>query len=410
MPPKKLLSVVPLVVYCLVIVLIVFTVIYGLYIHPAVKLHTISDPYFLKQFMKTQLEACKDYRLLNTLSSRSGPMTLDYWYMYYHIRSKDYTYYTLFNKINRFTEDCNFCIYGLNHSTNEPFSHIIPLHMNEIDIKTIGDTVSVKKRNLFELTINFATNDMTYDFTHSFMNVHFVLKATDWNTNQATFFPRYQPIRYLMSLDAPTTKTKDEWMVDSPCTGDLVQGTINGQRIGPGTMWFDTYSGTNYHYLGRYFWFYIHTDTWIIYILQYQKLTRDKPAPILIKNIKQNRWFYSGVADLANINFITKHVEPIDITIHINGPIGSDFTVSFLSNNINIQITSKHGTIHQVFHYLYYDNPGLDEQMLSVSDREYYNSIKNITFDEYVCQCDVLVEYDGIKEEFEARTLYEAMH
>jgi hypothetical protein len=352
--------------------------------------------------MKTQFAACKNYKLLNTLSSRSTPMTLDYWYMYYHIRSKNYTYYTLLNKINRFTEACNLCIYGLNHSTNEPFHYIIPLNMNELTIQTIGNTVSVKRQNLFAFTINFQNNDMTYDLTHSLMNVHLILKATDWNTNQATFFPRYAPIRYLMNLDGAVTDKKGEWVVDSPCMGDLVKGVINGERVGAGTMWFDTYSGTNYHYLGHYIWFYVHTAKWIIYILEFQP---SKSTAILIKNVQQDRWFYSGI----NVA-VTKFTESVDSTVHIDGAFGSDFTVTFTSSDINIRIASKRGTIKHLFNYLYYDNPNIDESTLSSSDLKYYRHIKEFNFDEYLCQGDVTVEYDGSTESFESRVIYESMH
>ena len=392
-------------------ILLVFIVVYICYVSPSMKLHTLNNEKFLKDFMLTQFDAYNNPRLLNTLSSRSGSMTLDYWYMYYHLRTKDYVFYTLFNKVNRFTDDINLCVYGINSSTRIPFNYVIPLKQKDININRDDKLIIVKKGNVFLYTINFKTNEMSYTLTIPEIQVHFKMLATDWTTNQGTFLPRYQPLRYLMNLDSKETDAVNEWMVDSPCTGKILEGSINGKNTGPGVMWFDTYSGTNYHYLNSYIWFYIHTDEWIIYLLQYDN--KIKSSPILIKNIKQNRWFYSGVNNVnmfEPLRTMFKTLEPVDFTFSINGDFGNDFVVSFLSNDINILIKSKSGSIISLLKYFYYRSTDLNESTLSAHDLEYYNRIKNIRFDEYFCDATISIHYDGKKEEFDARVLYEIMH
>ena len=91
--------------YIILVGLLIILAIKVMYIEPALKLHTVSDPTFLKQFMKKQFNAFNDPALLNELSGMTEDMTMDYWYMYYHIRTEDLTFFTLLNRINRFSEN-----------------------------------------------------------------------------------------------------------------------------------------------------------------------------------------------------------------------------------------------------------------------------------------------------------------
>lgn len=395
----------------LFLVVLMMTTLYTVYVMPSIRLHTISDETFLKQFMKMQFNACTDASLLNTLSSRKGDMTLDYWYTFHYLSCSNYTFYSLFTTVNRFTDELHLCVYGVNHHTNQPFHHVIPFHKHEMSIQTDSHRAIVSKGNVFRISIDFHTNEFTYDLEVPEIKVHFRMKATDWTTNMGTFFPRYQPIRYITDLDAHSTKRDNEWMVDSPCTGKVVGGTIDGAPTGSGTMWFDTYSGTNYHYLDDYIWFLINTDDWLIYLLQYDSKTH--PTAILIKNKRENRWFYSGVTNIPIMEpfgTIFRTLEPMSFTFKIDGEFGNNFVATFVSNDITITIRSKKNSIFPILIYPYYHSSEVDSSTLSAEDAAYHKKIRRLSFDEYACEGHVVVEYDGKKEEFDARMIYEIMH
>lgn len=404
---------------CIFIIILMAITIYVSFIHPSIKLHTIADETFLKQFMKKQFDACNDPSLFNVLTKRSGSMSLDYWYMYYYLPCKNYTFYTLFNKVNRFTDEVNLCIYGVEHSTNQPFHYIIPMHQKDIRIESTTNQTIVQKDNVFRFSIDYQSNRFTYDVHHPGMEVHLDMKGTDWNTNFGSFFPRYQPLRYLFDIDSHVNKIVDgyefkhenEWFVDSPCTGDLVSGTINGIPVGPGMMWFDTYSGTNYHFLEPYSWLLIHNDDWLIYLLQYD--VAPKITPMLIKNKRDQRWFYSGAAQSKIIEpagTIIRALEPLSYTISTENGWGSNVAATFVSNEIRISIRSKPNTILPIFQYKYYDSSNLNPESLSKDDAQYYDLLQSIRFDEYTCQAEVDIEYDGKQEHLDTRMLYEIMH
>ena len=196
-------------------------------------------------------------------------------------------------------------------------------------------------------------------------------------------------------------------MVDSPCIGKVLDASFRGHQLSPdGHFWFDTYTGTNYHWLAPYKWFYIHTDEWLIYLLQYDEGT----TPILIKNRKQNRWFYSG-AVLNRLpqpfKAIQERIDYVNFTYSIDGELGQPFEAHFRSNDININIKSIPETIVSVFKYDYYKNDAAMNGVVDKSDLEYYDKIRNISFQEYFCMSKLTIEYEGQTTVTEARTLYE---
>jgi len=385
-----------------------------LYVEPSFKLHTVSDQMFLKQFMKKQFQAHNNLAILNELSGLSEPMTMDYWYMYYHIRTKEVTFYTLLNRINRFSDACNLCVYGMDHRTQQTFQYIFPTRLRDITVEESGDKITVKQPNLFEYTIDFAANRLTYNLWHGCAHTYFVMSADDWNTNELSFFPWFIPMRLLTDLKAHESHKPGEWMADSPCTGHVVEAKLFGVQLeSQGKFWFDTYTGTNYHWLSPYSWFYIQNDDWIIYLLQYGEANagRGRCSPILIKNCKENRWFYSGAINELPQPFAAIHsiVDNVLFEYSVNGGLGQSFEAKFRSRDISVTITSVPDTIKTVFMCDYYKNDSAMTSDISSEDKEYYEHIRNISFEEYLCEGVVTIEYDGKKTTTVESVLYEGM-
>ena len=241
------------------------------------------------------------------------------------------------------------------------------------------------------------------------MNASFTMKVEDWNTNQASFFPWYYPIRLIMDLNGHESHMPGEWMVDSPCIGKIMEGMFCGRNVqASGNFWFDTYTGTNYHWLAPYTWFYINTDEWVIYLLQYGEADSvNKPAtPILIKNRKDNRWFHSG--SITKLPFPFEQIRSeVSFKYSIDGNLGAPFEAQFRSDAINITLRSIPETIRSVFKYNYYKND--NNIPPNEVDKAYYEKIRNISFEEYLCEAEVMIEYDGKKTTTNARVLYEGM-
>jgi hypothetical protein len=107
---------------------------------------------------------------------------------------------------------------------------------------------------------------------------------------------------------------------------------------------------------------------------------------------------------------ILRTLDPISFTISTENGWGSNVTGTFISNDIRISIRSKQNTIIPILKYKYYDSPTVKHESLSKDDAQYYNVIRSIRFDEYICQADVVIEYDGKQEHLDARMLYEIMH
>jgi hypothetical protein len=399
----------------LLIPILAIALVYFLFVKPSMRFHTFHNEPFLKDFMFRQFRGCKDPLALNALSGHKEKMTLAFWYMYYHIRTKDHIFYTLFNLVNQFSDTINLCVYGYDYKNEHPFEHIIPLKFSEIDFQEVGATVIVQHGTLFKFTLNFDTEVLTYDLNYSSIRAHYELKVTDWNTNQGSFLPQYRPLRLFTNIDGKETNVPGEWMVDSPAIGDVVRGELNGQELGTGQFWFDTYTGTNYHYLAPYTWFYIHTADWMIYLLQYGELntvTSDTTtSPILIKDLKADTWYVSGAYKKMPQPFqmLRNLQDPMSLDIKVDGHLGDNYRVEFKARDIEITLTPVPGSIRPVFKYFYYKDETINMSAQSAGDREYLSHIQRIRFDENLSDSIVTVRRDGRTETFQARTIYEGM-
>ena len=403
----------------------VIGVIYLLYVRPMLQIHTISNTQFLKDFMKNQIASTKDNERLQKIVRGGSLVHRDYWYMYFHIRTKRFTIFTMLNQKNKFSEDVDLCLYGVDHENNTTFSHIIPTNFNNINIIETKTKIIVSQTNLVQITIDFEENTVAYNVNSESINLNVNMDIHDWNTNQATFFSRYWLLRMLnlTNMYGSGTNTPGEWMVDSPFTGKVSGGNFGSENIeNGGNFWFDTYIGTNNHFLEPYTWFYIQNDDWIIYLLEFGEYDKEdkkgKIQPILIKNCKKNKWYYSGINTPIPqpFEFIKNSISTFDFTWRYypaSKNIGDDdlanFQVNLVSDRININIQSIPSTNHHVFSYDYYKNDKLDVSKMNSWDKKYYETISNNRFEEYLCIADIIIEADGEVYNFKERVLYEGI-
>lgn len=419
MPYKYMINIVFLITILLFMVIMVS--IYVTMVSPLRLLHTINDSKFLKQFMRKQLLASKDNKLLNTMASHLGNVTckVDYWYLYFHIRTEQHTLYLLVNLVNKFSDKVNICFYGLDHIRNDVFSSIVPIEFRDINITSkTPNLININHSEHLNIDIDFENDILLCKLNIPDHLLNISLKIEDWNTNQPTFCQRYQNVAGIINVYGAETKTPGEWMVDSPCIGKVIGGVYNNTPLLKGQFWFDTYLGTNNHFLSQYMWFYIQNDDWLIYLLEYGEYAdrgnSKNVQPILIKDIKNNKFIYSGLnMDIMQpFNTIRKMTSTFSSTYNLHdGELGdsglSMFDVDFKSNEINIKITSipEHG--RKIFSYDYYRNDDINIDGLSSWDKKYYNCIKNIRFIEHLGMADVTIFYMGKTIKFKDRIMYE---
>jgi hypothetical protein len=410
---RKNNKVIPIFIITLFVIIFIIAFIQWFYILPLVKLHTVSDQNFLKHFMKRQLLAVKYPQILNELSSMSIPMTMDFFYTYCYIETKHRALFIVLHRKNRFSDACKLIVYGINYKTDQPFIYFIPTTLNDINIEEVDNTIIIEIPGLLKHTMNFTLNTITYNINHIDVQLDVTMQVEDWNTTQPSFFPWYAPMRMVTDMNGHVIKKPGEWCVDSPCIGKVLNGQFGGEALEPnGTYWFDTYTGTNYSYCPEYTWFLINNDEWIIYLLEFKhhKPTESPHNPILIKNKKQNRWFYVGYKTTLPepFNMLTNLIDPITLSYTINGNLGGNFEVIFRSKLINIHIVSIPNSIRRVIKYNYYENDSVMNNV-SESDKHYYDYLRKLSFEDYVCKSNLTIEYDGKVTTDEVRILYDRL-
>ena len=353
---------------------------------------------------------------------------LSFWYCYLHFHTEKYTIWVLFNLQNKFTNSIilNFYLYDFTHDAI--IKEQVELNFNDlITHETESGTLIIQLGDSYFQEIDLDNNKSTLRIITNKINFNIEMTIDDYTTNQASFIPRYQLLKHIVNVEGNETGTPGDWMSDNPFIGKIQGGRLNHDIIEPGgNFWFDNFIGCNNNFLGSYIWFVIINDDWMIYLLWFDTYdTRNNIGtikPILIKDRKHNRFLYSGTpgSDCKKagwaINSINYALEPMSMTYNSNKAIGvsdyDDYTVSFTSPKINIQIQSIQGKSHKVLEYDYYKNDISDDMRPQMNnwDKQYYDIISNIRYVEYVNMVNVTIQYENQSSSFETRQVVDAMY
>jgi hypothetical protein len=334
----------------------------------------------------------------------------------------------LFNLQNKFTNIIVLNVYLYDFQNDAVVKEQIELNFHDLQtFQTDSGSLIIQLGDSYYQEIDFQLNKSTLKIISNNINFAVKMGIDDYTTNQASFLPRYQLLNHVVSVQGNETGSPGDWMSDNPFIGKILGGSLNYDKIeSGGNFWFDNFIGCNNNFLGNYIWFVIINDDWVIYLLWFDTYeTRnniDTIKPILIKDRKQNKFLYSGTPGseckkmLGPLNIVNYALEPISMNYESKKPIGiskyDDYTVSFNSPKINIQIESIQGKSHKVFEYDYYKNDVTDAMRSDMKewDKKYYEVLSNIRYVEYVNTVNVKINYENRVSTFEARQVIDAMY
>lgn len=343
---------------------------------------------------------------------------ITFWYNYWGINTTTETIFILAHLKNKFSSVFTFNIYAYNHETDINTKESIDIDFKDIQTSKDKDTITIRLKDLYIQTFNLLESKSTLTVQTQKFKIFLDLSITDTNTNCPFFIPRIaSTIGQIVDIKGSQTHSPNEWCSDNPYLGKILKGSINGTEIKDGNYWFDNYIGCNNYFLTSYTWFVINNDDWLIYLLWFgDEEEKDSGIykPILIKNNKDNETLYCGITGT-----IPDPISPITkMNYTTNKKMGEedydDYTVTFLSSEIDIFIQSNKQTCNKMYDYYYYKNKETEDKYPTFSewDKEYYKIIRNIKYVEYVVSVNVEINYKkkNRKEKFTERQVVDAFY
>ena len=405
--------------------LLFYVVIYYVFFKPLFKTHELQTKEWISELTDNIVLGVNDRSKFEKINRKCD--FISFWYCYWFFQTNKYTGWILFNMKNKFSDEISLCVYLYDFVNNKKTTEVVPLKFSNVKTSKNNNTLIINCGNDYKHEMNFLNNHSTISIKTNQINMQFELLIDDYTTNQSSFLPRYQFLNNFVNVEGSNTNTPGEWMSDNPYIGKIINGKINNDIIEKGgNFWFDNFIGCNNYFLEPYIWFIVLNDDWMIYLLWFDVYeTRNEIGtykPILIKNRKTNKFIYSGSpgAECKRVPFplnkINYALQPMSMTYDSNKKLGDenydDYSVSFKSDEINIQIDSIKNKSNMVFKYDYYKNNDADKSISKMNawDKNYYNILSNIVFVEYINMVNVKIEYDGKTEKFESRQVIDAMY
>lgn len=406
--------------FTIAILLSIYVVIYAFYIYPLRCIHTLqTKPWIMGLWDKLILGATRP----NVLQTLGHPINvISYWYCYWFVHSPKHTAWVLFSRKNKFSDLIMLNVYAVDHSTQKKYLEQIPLKFSELRTDKQGKTLIITCSNAFKQRINMEEDHIELDITTPTINM--TLKGTidDYTTTQPSFIPRYRALHHLgVDVDGHETNSPHEWMSDNNTIGKLTSGSINGEIIQDGNFWFDSYIGTNNNYLSPYIWFCTLTDDWLIYIVIWsnyeQRYADDITRLAIVKDRKNNKVLHATYnSKLAPpSHMLNETLQPQRFHFESGSKIGTeifdDYSVSFKATNFEFKSKAIKGGSKRCLLYDYY-NTDSDPSVQSLKgwDADYYKTIRNIQYAEYVNDVNVEITHNGDTQTFVARQIVDAKY
>ena len=413
-----------LLLFFLILIIVLYAIFYSIFILPLSKLHKLQTKQWITDLTNNIVLGVNDHSRYKAINRKCD--FISFWYCYWFFHTKKYTAWILFNLQNKFSDNITLSVYLFDFSSNRKIEESITLNFKNVITEKINNILIIRCGEHYRQEIDFHNNRSSIHINTRKINLNFEVYIDDYTTNQASFLPRYEFLDNFINVKAPTTRTPGEWISDNPFIGKIINGKINDEIIEKnGDFWFDNFIGCNNHYLEPYIWFVVLNEDWMIYLLWFRTYNErnkiDTTKPFLIKHRKTNTFLYSGALgpDCKNfpiINNINYALQPLRMTYNSNKPIGvldyDDYTVSFKSDLININIASIKNESHQIYKFKYYKNNESDKKYSNMNswDKKYYNIVSNLLYVEYVNMVNVNIEYNGKKESFVSRQVIDSIY
>jgi len=169
-----------------------------------------------------------------------------------------------------------------------------------------------------------------------------------------------------------------------------------------------------------YIWFVVNNEDWLIYLLWFgEEGTQDNldtKKPIIIKDKKRNKILYAGSDGHAPSIYrpLKNIVTPINMTYKTQSKLGDskydNYTILFESNDFVYKCKSIPGQSVQVYIDDYYNSGDVDIQKLQGWDKQYYETLLNIKYVEYVNMAEHEITYMGKTVKFTDRQVIDAKY
>lgn len=388
------------------IFLILLLFIYNYYLVYTDNIHLLQDKKLIEKLWDIQILGINNKKYMEVLSKNTE---LSFWYTYTYNIVDDHVIFFIIIKPTRFTKFLDIYMYSINLNNNNK------THKHErVDFSNVK---SYKKNNKLYLRVDNKKINYVFDIKNNKINITFnlgkgfnyesELSITSWITTQPSYIERFYNLKSLPFIghimDGNSSGGKEEWCIDNPFIGNITYLKYNNKIYNNGNYWLDTYIGNQDYIMTDYIWFFLLNDDWVIYLLWYcdnkSKDNKKCTKVFKIKDRKNNKMIHSGVS-LYPYNLGSS----INMSYNYNNTIGDelfdDYQCHFKSDKIEISIKSIKNKSERLglMDPLYWNNDDGSIEDLEFKDKneeQYYRSIFNIKYAEYVNRVNVNINYNN---------------
>ena len=378
------------------------------------KVDTLQTKKWMSDLTDNMILGINNRKLYSNIN-RDGKI-ISCWYLFWIFNTKNETIMVAIVLKNKFSKEVIFIVSSYNHETNKFLNDSSYSNFDNIQTSKKGNTITINLNNIYIQETNILNQTNVLHINTDNFKISLNLSIEEYKTNFPFFVPFVEnTVGNIVNIKGTQTYSPNEWFSDNPLLGDIINGNINGNEINKGTYWFDNLIACNNGFLTPYSWFLINNEDWIINLVWIGDTDENKNnllKPMMIKNKKQDKFFYCGVNDvfqdplspIKKMEFITQKKMGVNDF--------DDYTMTFQSSEIDIYIKSCKGTSNKIYGYSYYQSDDADKNFDTFSewDKEYYKIIRNIKYIFFVIMADIEIRYDNKIEKFREKQFIDAMY
>lgn len=407
-------------VYTFILLVILFCITYYYFIYPLNNLVNYQSKEWIEDLTNSLILGGTDNNQLKQLT-KYEINEISFLYYFFLFNTTKYTIWIIFNLYNKFSKKGNLVCYYYNFETNKYNKSILPVDFNNLKTTKVNRKLFIEYLSNYSQEIDFENNLMYLTIAFNNINLNVTLNINDYTTTVASFLKRYQQINSIINTNVTETGSKNEWASDNPMIGKIKHIKFNWEQLEPGgEFWFDNFIGCNNFFIAEYYWFVIFNEDWLIYLLWYDEYDKmNDPTitiPIYIKDIKNNKILHCGPGRKMSYLYekMNNIINPIDIKITSNPNIKygdekyDDFVIDFKSDYIQFKISSIKNECQRVIEYDFYDD-GSSHNINDKWDKQYYSTIKNLRYYEYIMFVNLELDYNNKKTSYKTRLISDGL-
>ena len=399
---------------------ILFLITYYYFIYPLNHLEKYQTKEWIEDLTNSLILGATDENQLKQLT-KYEINEISFLYNYFYFNTTKYTIWIIFNLHNKFSKKGELLCYYYNFETKQSNKNILAIDFNNLKTTNVGLKLIIEYLQNYSQKIDFEKNLMYINIDFNNINLNATLSMDDYTTTVASFLQRYQQINSIINTNVTETNSKNEWASDNPIIGKIKNIQFNWEILEPnGQFWFDNFIGCNNFFIAEYYWFVIFNEDWLIYLLWYDEYDKmNDPTitiPIYIKDIKNNKILHCGPGRKMSYLYekVNQLTNPMDIKITRNPNIKygdekyDDFVIDFKSNYIQFKISSIKNECQKVVEYDFYDD-GSTHSINNKWDEQYYATIKNLRYYEYIMFVNLELDYNNVKTSYKTKLISDGL-